>query len=266
MKKKEKKEKLREFKLPDRRQPIYNFFKKVLFKPIFKLKLESQIETLPDKAIIVSIHAAKNGPISIASSYPKFSAMWGHHAMVGNYKERFFYLRNVLYIQKLHKNKFTATLKALYEAVFSIYIYKGMKVIGTYTDMRLLSTIRSSMDVLDENASVIIFPEDSSQGYFDEVHSAFHGFVMLSLLYYKKRGEDVPIIPMYVSRKKKRLIVGKPRYAHEMECAGMKKEEIADVIKEDINALYRSYILTGAPVPVTTPDAPVRAKEYYTEK
>ena len=263
--KKEKKEKLKEFKLPGRKQPIFKFFSTILFKPLFGLKTESMIENLPDKAIIVSIHAAKHGPIGIAVSYPKFTAMWGHHAMLGSYKERFSYLRNVLYIQKLHKNKFVATLKALYEAVFSIFIYKGMKIIGTYTDMRLLSTVRNSMEVLDEGASVVIFPEDSSEGYFDEVRSAFPGFVMLSMLYYKKTGEDVPVIPAYVSTGKKRFILGTPKYVHEMELSGMNKEEIADAIKEDINELYRNYIATDAPTEVKIPDAPIRGKEYYGE-
>ncbi len=263
--KKKKEKSFEEFKLPDRRQPIFRFFSKILFRPIFGVKFESAIETLPDKAILVSIHAAKNGPIAISMSYPKFSAMWGHHAMLGSYKERFCYLRNVLYIQKMHKNKFVATLKATYEALFSIYIYKGMKVIGTHTDMRLLQTIRSSMEVLDENASVIIFPEDSSEGYFDEVRSAFAGFVMLASLYYRTRGEDVPVIPMYVSTKKKRLLVGAPQYVHEMELAGLSRDEIADRIKDDINALWREYIATDAPVERTVSDAPVRDRTYYGE-
>lgn len=263
--KKKREKAFREFKLPDRKQPIFGFFSKILFRPIFGVKFESMIEHLPDKAILVSIHAAKNGPMAISMSYPKFSAMWGHHAMLGTYRERFSYLRNVLYVQKMHKNKFVATLKASYEALFSIYIYRGMKVIGTHTDMRLIHTIHSSMDVLDANAGIVIFPEDSSEGYFDEVRSAFAGFVMLSSLYYRTRGEDVPVIPMYISTKKKRLIVGEPRYLHELEQAGLDRDELADRIKDDINALYRDYILTDAAVEVRVADAPVRDRSYYGE-
>lgn len=266
MSKKKENNELKEFKLPDRKQPVFKFFTKILFAPLYRSKLESQIENLPDKAIIVSIHAAKKGPIAIATSYPKFSAMWGHHGMLGSYKERFSYLRNVLYIQKMHKNKFVATFKALYEAVFSIFIYKGMKIIGTYTDMRLLSTIRNSIGVLDEGASVIIYPEDSSEGYFDEMRSAFPGFVMLAETYYNKKGEDVPVIPAYISTKKKRFIVGEPKYVHEMQKAGLSRQEVADKFKEEINELYRKYIVTDTEASVTVKDAPVRNKEYYGEE
>lgn len=252
-----------EYKLPNRRQPIFKFFSRLIFKPIYGVRVESMIKNLPDKAIIASIHAAKGGPMSIAVSYPKFSVMWGHHAMLGSYRERFHYLRDVLYIQKLHKNKFIATLKALYEAVFSIYIYKGMKVIGTYTDMRLLTTVRNSITALNGGASVIIFPEDSSEGYFDEIRSAFAGFVTLAEVYYNKCGEDVPIIPAYVSTKTRRFILGAPRYAREMVLSGMKSHEIAEVVKEDINALYRDYILPEKAIRATVLEAPTRTRDYY---
>jgi hypothetical protein len=255
-----------EYKLPKRRQPVFQFFSKLLFRPIYGVRCESAIESLPDKAIIVSVHAAKNGPLAIAVSYPKFAVTWGHHAMLGTYKERFSYLRNVLYIQKMHKNKFVATLKALYEAVFSIFIYRGIKVIGTYTDMRLLTTVRNSMTVLDSGASVIIYPEDSSEGYFDELRSAYPGFAMLASIYYKKHGEDVPVIPAYVSLKKRRFIIGKPRYVHEMELSGMKQDDIAAVLKDDINSLYRDYIVADKKINTELPDAPVRTQAYYNEE
>ena len=265
MSKKSKDTKWPKFKLPKRRQPIFSFFKKILFRPLYGCKLESMIEELPDKAIIPSIHAAKKGPLGISASYPKFHAMWGHHGMLGGYVERFKYLRNVLYIQKLHKGKFISTVKATYESLFSILIYRGMHVVGTYTDMRFLQTVKNSMEILNDNASVIIFPEDSSEGYFDEIKSAFSGFVMLAITYYNKYGEDVPLIPMYVNIKKRRLIVGKPRYTQELLLAGKSKQEIADILKEDVNALYRDYILTGKPVEACVKDAEPRPKSYYSK-
>lgn len=264
MGKKTKKQEFPEFRLPKRRQPIFKAFGTII-SPFYRAKTESMIETLPDKAIIVSIHAAKKGPMAIAVSYPKFHAMWGHHSMLGNYVERFKYLRNVLYIQKMHKGRFIATFKATYEAAFSIWVYKGMKIIGTYTDMRLLSTIRNSETVLDANASIVVYPEDSSTGYYKELKSAFPGFVMLASAYYQKRGEDVPVIPAYISTDKKRFLIGEPRYVREMEKSGLNKQQIADVFKDDINALYQKYIATDSTVETTVKDAPIRTKAFYNE-
>ena len=259
---KEKKQK--EWKLPKRKQPVFRIFRKV-FKHVYRATTESVIENLPEKAIIVSIHAAKKGPMAICLNYPRFTAMWGHHSMLGNYFERYKYLRNVLYIQKMHKNKFLATIKPIYEAIFAKFAYKGMHVIGTYTDMRFITTVRKSMMLLDDNVTVILFPEDSSEGYFNEVRHAFPGFAMLSSAYYQQSGEDVPVIPAYISNEKERFIVGEPRYVHEMELAGMSKQQIADVLKDDINALYHKYITTDAPVAVLVNEAPTRTRAYYGE-
>ena len=247
-----------------RKKPVFRLFGKIL-KPFYRTRFESETRVLPDKAIIVSIHSAKAGPMAISLGYPKFHAIWGHHAMLGSYKERFRYLKDVLYIQKMHKSRLSATLKATYEAAFSKMIYKGMRIIGTYTDMRFLGCIRNSIEFLDSGASVVVFPEDSSEGYFDEVRSAFTGFVILADMYYRERGEDVPIIPMYVAPKKHRLILGSPRYAREMELAGASRQQIADSLAQDINELYRKYISTGSEVPTVTEDAPVRDKKYYGE-
>ena len=72
--------------------------------------------------------------------------------------------------------------------------------------------------------------------------SAFPGFVMLSEHYIKKTGVDLPVIPIYFSRKQKRIIVGKPSYVGALKEKGMTREEIADFMKDEINSLYHRYI------------------------
>ncbi len=226
--------------------PKYRVFK--LFRGTIGRKYKAKkveclfdINQLPDKAIVVSNHSAKRGPMALTMSYPKYNYKWGASGMLGNYISRFKYLRNVLYIQKKHKNKFIATLKATYEAIFSIYVYKGMRFLPTFTDARLRHTIRGSMKVLDAGYSVMIFPEDSTNGYYDEITSAFPGFVMLAENYFKKSGEDVPVIPIYYHDATRSIMIGNPRYVQSMVAEGMSREQIADVFKDDINGLYRTY-------------------------
>ena len=141
-------------------------------------------------------------------------------------------------MQKQGKKKFPATLKAGFEAIFSPLMYKGMKIMGTYTDMRFLYTVRNSMDVLDSGASVVIFPEDSSDGYHDELKGAFPGFVMLAEQYYNKTGEDVPVIPLYYHHKTKRMIIAEPISLKKLRDEGLDRYRIADKIKDEINGIY----------------------------
>ena len=231
---------MKEFKLPKRRQPFFNFVKKIL-RIFIKAEVVSHCEQIPEKSIIVTNHSAKMGPMVYELYYPRYHATWGAHPMLGNYKSRFLYLRDVLYIQKLGKKKLPATLKALFEACFSIFFYKGMKIMPTYTDMRFLYTVRNSMEVLDMGASVMIFPEDSAEGYFDELKGAFPGFVMLAEQYFNKTGEDVPIVTAYYHKPSKKIIINPPKSVQKLKAEGMSRNEIAEFFKEEINGIFREH-------------------------
>ncbi len=58
--------------------------------------------------------------------------------MLGKYSERRAYLRDVLYIRKNGRSKVYAGFKSFYEAFFSKYFYKGIKVLPTYSDIRFV--------------------------------------------------------------------------------------------------------------------------------
>lgn len=234
-----------ELRKPKRKQPVWKVVKPIV-KLFFNAKVRVIADEVPEKSIIAAIHSAKRGPMVYECNYPRFHATWGAHQMMGNYKSRFKYLRNVLYIQKMHKNKFSATFKAAFEALFSIFFYRGMKVLPTYPDNRLKATLQVSMEALDQNMSVMVFPEDSNKGYFNEMTGAFPGFVMLAEQYFRKTGEDLPIVPVHYQKKTGELLIGYPLYIQELKASvegGLNKQQVADIFKDEINALYRKYIL-----------------------
>ncbi len=231
------KKKNKEYKVPSRRQPIF-----AIFKPIFKLFLGSKVINeqgeIPKRAILISNHSAKSGPMSIEVSLNHFNVKWGAHEMLEGFKQRYLYLRNVLYMQKLGKGKVYSTIKGFFEACFSKMVYKGMKFIPTYTDIRFSKTIKMSMKVLEADASICIFPEDSNEGYFDVLTHAFPGFVVLAEQYEKKHGEDVPIVPMYYHKKSRKIIVGEAFYQSKLREEGLSREQIAEYGKDKINEIY----------------------------
>ena len=233
------------YKVPSRRQPIFK-----IVGGFFKIFLGSKVvnttgEPLPKQAIIISNHSAKSGPMAIEVSFPMFNVKWGAGEMLGNFKSRYNYLRNVLYIQKLKKNKFVATVKGFFEAIFSKMLYRGMKFIPTYTDMRFINTIKMSEQVLDAGESVLIFPEDSKDGYFDEITAALPGFVMLAETHNKRHEEAMPILPLYYHKKSRTIFVGECFCERELRESGMTRAQRAEVGKEKINSLYREYCKKG---------------------
>ncbi|MCF0118123.1 MAG: hypothetical protein HUJ61_08820, partial [Bacilli bacterium] len=160
----------KEYKVPKKHQPIFGIVKLIL-KPFYRCRTVSEIKEIPAKAIVLSNHSKKSGPVSVELNYPRFNIKWGAHEMLGNYKSRFHYLRDVFYMQKQGMKKSKAGFKAAIEAIFSKMIYKGMKLIGTYEGAGLVNSLKDSFKVLDAGYTIAIFPEDSSKGYFETISS-----------------------------------------------------------------------------------------------
>ena len=236
-------QKAKEYKVPSRFQPFFAIFK-VPLKIIFKSKVINEHGKIPDRAILISNHSAKSGPASIEVSLNHFNVKWGAHEMLGSFKERYRYLRDVLYMQKLGRGKAYSTVKGFLEACFSKMAYKGLKFIPTYTDIRFTKTIKMSLKVLEANASICIFPEDSNEGYFDVITYAHPGFVMLAEQYERKHGEDLPIVPMYYHKKSRKIIVGEAFYQSKLREQGLDREQIAEYGKDRINEIFFNNFAT----------------------
>ena len=223
-------------------QPVWRRTKRIL-KLIFKKpEIVSLSGELPSRALYVANHAAMFGPVMYNLYMPVPIAPWGAYPMTENYASRYDYLRNVYFIQKRHKTKFAATLLASFEAALSIYFYRGLRVIPSYNDNRFIKTIRLSMNMLDNDVGVMVFPEDSDEGYH-EVLTDFHaGFVELAKYYGKKKGEDIPIYPVYYHAKKRVIIIGEPSRLTEYTDRGMNRKEIATNFCQQVNDLFFKYI------------------------
>ena len=233
--------KTKDWKVPNKKQPIWNVIKYV-FVPFFKVKeVIYEGEQLPNKCIIVSNHNNKKGPMVFELNLPIVHATWGAYQMLGSYKDRFHYLRDIFYMQKNGCGKFKATLRAGFEAIFSIFIYKGMKILPSYPDVRFRKTLQYSMDVLDAGYAVSLYPEDSNAGYLDELTHFFSGFVMLAQQYYKKTQESLPVFPVYWGRKGNKIIIGNPLYVQDLEKEGLTRDEIAERFRLEVNGLYHRH-------------------------
>lgn len=232
--------KKKEFRVPKRKQPVWRPVSAILKLFYKKPKIVNLNSEMPTRAILVANHAAMSGPMVYALYLPIFHATWGAHQMLGNYKMRFHYLRDVYFVQKRGMKKFWASIIAAFEAAFSIYFYKGMKMLPTFMDARFAATIKNSVACLEQDVSVMIFPEDSSDGYHDILMSFFNGFVMLAERYRRKTGEDVDICPVYYSKNKNVIYIGKP--SRLSDYPDMNRDEIAEEFRKQVNSLYTDYV------------------------
>ncbi len=223
-------------------QPVWKGtarFLKLFFK---KPKIVSLSGDLPQKAIYVANHEAMFGPLVYNLYMPATVAPWGAYPMLGKWKQRYRYLKDVYFIQKRHKNKFVATILAAFEACFSGWFYKGLRVIPSYNDQRFIATLHKSMQVLDNDIGVLVFPENSNEGYHEKMTEFFAGFVYLAKYYRKRHGEDIPIYPVYYHSKLNKMVIGYPSYYSDYEERGLDRKQIAAEFCRQVNELLQDHV------------------------
>ena len=234
---------MKKYKVREKRNPIFNVLKKLI--GFFKKKpqivvIDNQI--LQDKAIYIANHSGASGPFTFELYFPKYFIPWGTYEMCGNYRMRWNYLYHVFYRQKLHYSKFKAFLLASSFGIISKFIYSSTGLIATYKDVRLKNTFQNSMEVLNKNIPLLIFPEDSSVGYLDKPTQYFEGFIAFAKMYFKRTGTDLPIYNVYFSKKQNIIIIDKPLHIMALLENGMSESQIATLFLSNAHALFEQYV------------------------
>ena len=129
--------------------------------------------------------------------------------MYNGWKQRYKYLSYDYYHLK-HKNSLPkARLKAFLLTPLMGMFYRGMGLISTYPDMRLKETIKISLNFLKQGVSILIFPEDSSNGYLDEATHYFPGFLVLAKEYVRKEKKDIKIYNLLFDKDSNTIVIDK---------------------------------------------------------
>lgn len=195
---------------------------------------------LDSPAIYMSNHRGATGPISNQLYFPINFRFWGTHEMSTTVKKRYNYLVNTFFYQGWKiKFKPICHILACIATPFVSAFYSYAKVIPTYEDNRLLTTYKESIKTLVEHKeSIFIFPEDISNGYFDEVVWIHSGYYLLGERCLKK-DVDLPIYLMYLNKKQKTVAIDKPIMFSTILNSGKTKDEISQYIKNRINELAK---------------------------
>lgn len=195
-------------------------------------------ETIGEQGIILSNHAGTGGPFAFEIFLKKPLRLWGTYEMNSGLKEAYRYLVHVYYHQKKGWNIRLARVFCLIAAPLTNLFYKGMRLISSYQDFRIKSTLAESGKTLCEPANIVIFPEDSSRGYFDEL-TEFHGGFVLLLKQCLERGMDLPLYVSYHERRTHVQLVDAPIRVSEIMAAGDTREQIARKLCNRCNELGR---------------------------
>lgn len=194
-----------------------------------------------EPSIILSNHVGAKGPLTHELYFPKNFRFWGTYEMNSGLKEVYKYLTQVYYTQKKHWKPFWAKVFCIIAAPLANLFYKGLNLISTYPDYRFRRTLSESIKTIREGQNLIIFPEDSSNGYFDEISKFFAGFVTFAQAALK-RGFDLKIYTSYFQKKEKTVVVdGSIRFS-ELASKFNSKQNIANSLCDRINELGKMKI------------------------
>ncbi len=208
-------------------------------------------EKFTNSSIVLSNHEGTDAPMSMEIYYDAPLRMWGAHEMNSGLKKMYKYQTEVYYHQKKGWNLHLARLFCLLASPLTNLFYKGLELISTYHDSRFLITLRESVQALRNGDNIVIFPEDSKNGYLAELEGFYHGFASLAELC-ERKGIDAPIYVTYFRKSDRKYIIDKPVYYRDLKSEGLSREEIVQKLLERCNELGKMQF-----------DIPKKTKEYF---
>ena len=212
-----------------------------MLKKIMKIKYKEPRfiylgEKFENGALILSNHEGTDSPMSLEIYCDKPIRMWGTAEMNSGLIRLYKYQTRVYYHEKKHWNIHLARLFCLLASPLTWIFYSGFDLISTYKDARLIKTIRESVNALKSGDNIVIFPEDSTNGYLSELEN-FHGGFDLLCKGCEKQGMDVLIYVSYFRKSDRTYIFDAPVKYSELKSKYQSRTEIAKHLCERCNEL-----------------------------
>ena len=240
--------------------PIYRVIKWLI--KVFYPKMEVEgAENLPNEAaLIVGNHTQMNGPICCELYFPTERYTWCagemmHLKEVPAYAYKDFWSAKPKYIRWFYK------ILSYIIAPLSVCIFNNANTIGVYRDTRIMSTFKKTLTKPCEGTSVVVFPEHDKD--YNHILCEFQDrFIDIAKMYYKKTGQELSFVPLYIAPYLRKMYLGKPiRFCAENSMEQERKRisrylmtEITDIacsLPEHIVVPYRNipkkYYTTNIP-------------------
>ena len=218
-------------KLVKKGKPWFRFMKKLMRSRYKEPRFIFLGEEFNDGSLILSNHEGTDSPMSLEMYLDKPFRLWGTYEMNSGLVKMYKYQTRVYYHEKKHWNLFLARLFCLLASPLTNLFYKGLNLISTYQDGRFMKTMKESLSAVQEGNSIVVFPEDSTNGYLPELEGFFAGFAVFAE-YCLKKGADIPIVVSYFKKQERIYIFDKPvNYSTLLKECGDRENVIQRLLK-----------------------------------
>ena len=240
--------------------PVYRLIRFLVWLFYPKMKLVGT-ENLPDgPCIIVGNHAQTNGPVACELYLPGRHATWCAGEMLHRETVQAYAYRD-FWSQKPRAVRWFFRLLSYLIVPLAVCVFNNADTIGVYHDARILSTFRETIDALTGGARVVIFPEHDAP-HNHVVHDFQDRFIDAAQMYYRRTGQELSFVPLYVAPRCRTLCFGKPvRFDHTAP-REQERRRICGALMDRITALAVSLPLhtvvpyrkvAGTPYPTNIP-------------
>lgn len=189
-----------------------------------------------ETSVILSNHESTLSPMSLEMYLDKPLSFWGAYEMNSGLVKTYKYQSYVYYHKKKKWNLHLARLFCLIASPLTNMFYKGLNIISVYRDARFIKTMNESIEALKQGNNIVIYPEDSENGYLKELTGFHLGFVVFAERCLKK-GIDLPIVVAYYNKETVQYLFDKPVKFSELQKRFSSRQEIADHLLERCNFL-----------------------------
>lgn len=193
-------------------------------------------DEISNGSIILSNHEGTDAPMSFEIYSNKQIRFWGASEMNSGLIQLYKYQSKVYYHEKKHWNLFLARLFCLIASPLTNLFYKGLNLISTYRDSRFRNTLKESFDSIKNGDNIVIFPEQSNEGY-KEILDGFHSGYVIFADYCLKKGYDLPIYVAYFSKKQKTYLIDAPIQYSQLKEKYIDREAISKFLCDRCNYL-----------------------------
>ena len=215
---------------------LYKGFLKLFKKKSLFVDLGGEGEA--PAGIMLCNHVSTKAPLSVELYMDKPTRMWGAYEMNRGVRATYKYQTKVYYHEKKGWPLGLARIYCLLASPLTTMFYKGLDLIETFRDVRFKNTVLQTYQTLQKNVNVVIFPEDSTNGYLDQLEGLHEGF-LVALEYCYKKGIDAPVYLTYYCKQNGIHIIDKPVLYSELLKNYQTREGIIKVLLDRTNELGR---------------------------
>lgn len=187
-------------------------------------------------SIILSNHESATVPLTL-EMYGKMPVrFWGAHDMNEGFRAVYRYQTVTYYHGKKHWPLWCARLFCLLASPLTMIFYRGLELIATYPDMRFKNTLSRSITALEKKNTLVVFPEDSSDGYHKVLKRFLPGAIML-LEQCRRHKMDLPVYVAYYQKDKRVHVFDKPVMLSKLLAQGLSREALSAQLCQRCNEL-----------------------------